>query len=212
MGIISKGILGGFSGTVGTVIGGTWKGINYMRSQPAKRGASSSPGQLEQQAKFATAIRFVTTMNSLLMVSFRNYAVRMTGINSAFAYTLKNAITGVFPNYTIDYTSVLVSRGDLPNALTPGAIAAAGSLITWSWTDNAGMGIAKPTDRAILVVYCAAMNMCIYTTAGAPRSAVTGTLDVSPFAGKPVETYIGFISEDGKIVSPSLYTGQLTVS
>ncbi len=33
MGTISKGILGGFSGTVGTVIGGSWKGIEYMRSQ-----------------------------------------------------------------------------------------------------------------------------------------------------------------------------------
>ena len=29
MGTISKGILGGFSGTVGTVIGGSWKGIDY---------------------------------------------------------------------------------------------------------------------------------------------------------------------------------------
>lgn len=34
MGTFSKGILGGFSGTVGTVIGGNWKGIQYMRSQP----------------------------------------------------------------------------------------------------------------------------------------------------------------------------------
>ena len=35
MGTISKGILGGFSGKVGTVIGGNWKGIDYMRSIPA---------------------------------------------------------------------------------------------------------------------------------------------------------------------------------
>lgn len=212
MGIISKGILGGFSGTVGTVIGGTWKGIPYMRSQPAKRNSSSTPGQLEQQAKFATAMKFVNTMSGLLMVSFRNYAIKMTGINSAFAYTLKNALTGVYPNYTIDYARVLVSRGDLPNVLTPNAIAAAGSLITWSWTDNSGVGIAKPTDKAILAVYCAAMNLCIYTTGGAARSAVTDTIDVAPFSGKLVETYIGFISDDGKNVATSLYTGQLTVS
>ena len=35
MGTISKGILGGFSGKVGTVIGGNWKGIDYMRSKAA---------------------------------------------------------------------------------------------------------------------------------------------------------------------------------
>lgn len=32
MGTIKQGILGGFSGKVGTVVGGTWKGISYMRS------------------------------------------------------------------------------------------------------------------------------------------------------------------------------------
>jgi len=30
---IEHGILGGFSGKVGTVIGGTWKGIDFMRSK-----------------------------------------------------------------------------------------------------------------------------------------------------------------------------------
>ena len=33
MGTISKGILGGFSGTVGTVIGGSWKGIDFLPLQ-----------------------------------------------------------------------------------------------------------------------------------------------------------------------------------
>lgn len=212
MGIISKGILGGFSGTVGTVIGGTWKGITYMRSQPAKKTGSSSPAQLEQQAKFAIAMKFVNTMSGLFMISFRTYAVKMTGINNAFAYVLKNAITGIYPAYTIDYSMVLVSRGDLPNVLAPTAIAAAGSLITFVWTDNAGVGVAKATDKTILSVYCASMNLCIYTTGSAVRSAITDTIDVSTFSGKVVETYIGFISEDGKNVATSLYTGQLTVS
>jgi hypothetical protein len=30
MGKIKQGILGGFSGTVATVVGATWKGIDYM--------------------------------------------------------------------------------------------------------------------------------------------------------------------------------------
>lgn len=33
MGTIKQGILGGFSGKVGTVIGSSWKGISYMRSR-----------------------------------------------------------------------------------------------------------------------------------------------------------------------------------
>jgi len=211
MGTFSKGILGGFSGKGGNVIGSTWKGIDYMRSKPGARTGTFSSAQKEQQAKFAVAIRFVSTMSALFMVSFRD-AIRKTGINSAFSWVLKNAITGIFPVYSIDFPNVLVSRGDLPNALAPSALAAPNSLITYSWTDNSGVGIAKATDKAILVVFCPAMNLCIYTTGSALRSAITDTLDVSTFSGKVVETYIGFISDEGRNVANSLYTGQLTVS
>jgi hypothetical protein len=33
MGKINQGILGGFSGKVGSVVGGSWKGISYMRGK-----------------------------------------------------------------------------------------------------------------------------------------------------------------------------------
>jgi hypothetical protein len=36
MGTIKKGILGGFSGRVGTIAGASWKGIAYMCSLPQK--------------------------------------------------------------------------------------------------------------------------------------------------------------------------------
>ena len=37
MGTFKKGILGGFNGTVGTVVGSNWKGITVMRSRPKDR-------------------------------------------------------------------------------------------------------------------------------------------------------------------------------
>jgi len=36
MGTIRKGVLGGFSGKVGTVVGSSWKGVSFMRSLPGK--------------------------------------------------------------------------------------------------------------------------------------------------------------------------------
>jgi len=212
MGIITKGILGGFSGTVGTVIGSTWKGISYMKSQPAKKSGAASPKQLEQYAKFKTSIRFVSSMNGLVMLSFRNYAVKMTGANNAFAYTIKNAVTGVYPNYTIDYSMALVSRGDLPNATNPAANSTTGNIVTYNWTDNTGMGKAKADDKAILAVYCPDLNLTLYTTGSAARSAAIDTLDCTLFTGKLAQTYIGFISEDGKDIASSIYTGDVTVS
>lgn len=212
MGTITKGILGGFSGKVGNVVGGTWKGIDYMRSKSNRTNFNPSQAQLEQQLKFGLSIRFVQSMSGLLEMSFRNYAIKMTGINSALSYTLKNAVAGVYPIYNIVYSDVLVSRGDLPNVLGPAVVSGVGSLVSFSWTDNSGVGIAKPTDKAILAGYCPAFNQCIYTTGSASRNALTDELNLSTFSGQLVETYIGFVSQDGRNIASSLYTGQVTVS
>jgi hypothetical protein len=151
-------------------------------------------------------------MTGLLSISFRDYAVMKTGINRALSYVLKNVITGTYPAFEINYSLALVSRGDLPNALGPAVTSGAGSLVTFSWTDNSGVGIAKPTDQCILVAYCPALKQAIYTTAGGLRSALTGELNLLPFSGQPVETWIGFISDDGHNVATSIFTGEVSVS
>lgn len=211
MGVIQKGILGGFSGKVGTVVGGSWKGIDYMRSKSAKRNFMPTPAQQEQQAKFKLMVAFLHSMSGLLADSFRNYAIKMTGFNNALSYNLKNAVVGLYPSYTVDYSMVLVSRGDLPNAIAPKVTAAAGSLINYAWVDNTGTGKAKATDLTILVVYCESTNQSLYVVGGAARSIGTDTLNVANFKGKLVETYLGFISADGREVASSMYTGQVTV-
>lgn len=70
----------------------------------------------------------------------------------------------------------------------------------------------QPTDQAILVAYCPVMKQVIYTTSGGNRSALTADLNLLTFTGKVVETYVGFISEDGRNVASSIFTGEVTVS
>jgi Family of unknown function (DUF6266) len=79
MATFEKGILGGFSGKIGTVVGGNWKGIDYMRSKANKRTFIPSQKQLEQQLKFAVVMRFLQPISALLEVSFSDYAIRKTG-------------------------------------------------------------------------------------------------------------------------------------
>lgn len=212
MGTINKGILGGFSGKVGSVVGGSWKGIDYMRSKSSRRNFKATQPQLEQQLKFALAVRFVQTFTGLVEISFGNFAVRKSGFNSAVSYTLKNAVTGAYPVYSIQYADALVSRGDLPNVLAPAVTVGAAGMVTWNWTENSGVGIAKNTDKALLAAFCPALNQCVYTTGSANRRAVTDSLNLASFSGQDVHTWIGFISEDGENVAGSLYTGMVRVS
>ncbi len=212
MGIINKGILGGFSGKVGNIIGGNWKGIDYMRSKSSRTKFTPSEAQHSQQLKFKLTMGFLQTLTGLLRLTFSDFAVKMSGINNAMKYNLANAVNGIYPVFQIDYTMVLVSRGDLPNAFGPTAIMGAGGILTYAWTDNSGVGIAKPDDQAIFVAYCPELKQAVYTTTGGRRDALTGDLDVSAFTGKQVETYISFVSETGNRTAVSNYTGSHLVS
>lgn len=207
MGIIKKGILGGFSGKVGNVIGGTWKGIEYMRSIANRGKFTPTEAQHSQQLKFKLMMGFLQPLTGLLRLTFSDFAVKMTGINNAMKYNLANAITGSYPAFSIDFSQALVSRGDLPNALGTNVVMGAGGILAYSWTDNSGVGKARSEDQAVLVAFCPALKQAIYTTLGGQRSDLTGDLDVSAFSGYQVETYIAFVSETQNRTSVSHYTG-----
>ena len=62
-----------------------------------------------------------------------------------------------------------------------------------------------------MAVYYEGLNHWIYALDLALRSAGTCSLDTTAFIGKPVQTYLGFISADEKDVSDSVYTGVVKV-
>lgn len=211
MGTIKKGILGGFSGKVGNVIGGSWKGIDYMRSVSSRKRGQSTQKQKEQQMKFALIARFQQPLTNLLSRTFRSFAIKMTGANSATSYNLRNAITGTYPDFAIDYSRILVSRGDMPNAINPAVEPVSNGMVVFTWGNNTGTGKTKDSDRSVLVAYCPEMQHFIYTDEGASREEEEAQLDLFAFTEKEVHTWIAFISEDGTEVATSIYTGVVTV-
>jgi hypothetical protein len=211
MGTFKKGILGDFRGKIGTVIGTKWRGRSVMRSLPSGRKGKPNQAQLEQQAKFALMIKFLQPLSSLVKQTYDSSPADMTGINKAISDNLRNAITGVYPAFTVDYAKVLLSKGILPDGGSPAAASTVAGKLTFTWADDSGTGDALATDMAFVAVYNEALNRWIFRQNTAARNAGTYTLDVTAFSGKPVQTYIGFISADGSSVSSSLFTGQVNV-
>lgn len=210
---VSQGILGGFSGTVGTVIGGHWRGIDYMRSKPIRRKSyQPTQKQIDQYNKFKLATGFAKTLAGLVDFSFKDYAVKKTGRNCCVSHILKHAITGTSPHFAINYSQVLVSQGELEPAKNAAAASAVAGQLTFTWTNNTVDGrLAKATDRAIVVAYCPALHQTMYSTTGSSRSGGLQVLDVSRFSGQDVHTYLGFISEDCELVATSVYSGVVTI-
>jgi len=213
MGKISQGVLGGFSGKVGNVVGGTWKGIDYMRIKPANVTNPRTEGQVDQRSKFSTVLRFLQPMTDFLRVGYKLYANKMTQFNAAMSYNLNNSITGAYPNFMVDYASALVTRGNLTGAANGAASSPSAASVEVTWTDNSGSGSAQATDKALIVLLNTTRQEAVFTTAGPARSAGTETISVpSEYTGEDVEVFLGFISEDGSKVANSSYLGSVTVA
>ena len=212
MGTIKKGILGGFSGKVGTVVGSSWKGIAYMRSLPQKVRNPRTLAQRSQRTKFALTLNLLQPMTEFLRIGWKLYAHKKSPFNAAMSYTIANAVTGAYPDYEINPNKVLVSRG----ALTTVTNAMAGYndyTVEFQWEDNSGRGSAKPTDKALIAVINLAKGEAVTDTAGAPRPDCVHSIAVpAEWYGDEVHTYMGFISEDGREVANSVYLGVVTIA
>ena len=211
MGKLQNGILGNFKGSVGPIMGSSWLGREYIKTRNRQTNKPASSGQLVQRAKFLVLTRFISAIGKLVNLSFKDSSLQITGRNIAFQYHYLNAITGAYPDYALDYTKVLVSRGKLLTVSNPTAGASGNGFVQFKWTDNSGIPMANAADRCVAVVYCPELNKAIYTTEGAHRSAGGYSINAWFFTGKTVETWLAFISADKVDFATSVYTGRLVV-
>jgi hypothetical protein len=212
MGRIQKGILGGVSGKVGTVIGSNWNGVEYLRSLPRiRKNAAISEKQEKQRARFAFAAAFIMPLAGLVNITFRDFAKRMAGVNAALQYTLKNVVTGNYPAFAFDFTRSIVAKGPLPNGSAPTCSSTVADTLAFDWIDNSGNANATATDKAIMVAYCEENKQAVYQTYGPDRSVAGANLVLSGMSGKTVHTWLSFISEKGEVAT-SVYTGPVVVA
>lgn len=214
MGKIIKGVLGGFSGKVGTVIGSNWNGIDYMRSLPRPSSKAPTDLQLIQRAKFGFANGFLGPIGSLINMGFRTQAVKKTGFNMAIAHFIAEALTGTYPDFEIDYAKVLFSKGTLEVVWNPVATSAQSGEITLDWQDNTDSGTAKASDKVVVLLYNPFKSKFVYSLQNAAdRSEATATLAVpEAFSGDTVQVWIATMTPDKSIFSTSVHAGEVEVA
>jgi Family of unknown function (DUF6266) len=209
MGTLLNGINGPVIGKVGPVVGYVWKKKQVIRSLANKSKKPLSPLQLQQRAKFRLMNYFLNSLKDLLNVTYGHLVENMTGFNKAFSYNVKNAVKGNHPDLKVDYTRVLLGRGDLTNVSMPVVNVSSLGTLEFSWTDNSETGSAKATDQVFVAVYGEEQNNWIYGLNLATRKLGSCVIDITRMKGKEVQTYIGFINEQGTDVTDTLYAGSI---
>lgn len=212
MGTIKQGILGGFSGKVGNIVGASWRGIDYIRSMPASVRNPRTVAQVSQRTRFALIGKMLKTFVPVIRVGFASsVGTGKSAFSMAMSYNVKNAVTGLSPDFEIDFPLVKLTSGELYGAGNAAATSGAGSL-SFVW-DSDLLNNAAATDKVILLAFNASTNESSYDMDAATRADGSGSLAVPPtWDGELVDTYLALTSADGKLVSNSIHTGRVEVS
>ena len=183
MGVINQGILGGFSGKVGPVVGGKWKDVDYMRSYVIP----SNPNTVGQQAvrtKFAGLVASARALLTSLLQPFWDYYLSsMSGFNKFISsnYSLSNANGSLAEN-------CIASLGSLEgvSSLTSEFNSGTGDLvITW---DGTVFGNGLATDLMCIVCFNLSDKIVVEQSTNVLRSAETETFNIG--TGASFEDYL----------------------
>lgn len=204
MGTIKQGILGGFSGRVGTVIGSNWKSVHYMRAVAVNFNNPNTQKQQCQRTKFSMALNFLKTMTPVVRIGYQNYTQRQSGFNAAMSYIMKNAVNGCGANASLDYNKVLVTRGNL-TAVVDATATVTGNKASYTWTDNSGTGDANATDVALVLAYNKDKRESVYHVNAAKRADAKAELALpTNWSNDALALYLSFCSTDSRNVANSV--------
>lgn len=211
MGRIKNGILGGFSGKVGSVVGASWLGIDYMRALPKKSTKPATDFQLAQRNKMAMLRGFLLGVEDIIEQCIQNIT-KYKKMNEALSYNMLNAIEGVYPDQKINFKNLLFSRGELRGAWSAKAISVEPHSIDFSWENGIAMPLCATDDQVTVVVYNPEkLQFCKLQNAGLREDKITRLILPENFTGDTVHCYISFYSDDRKLASTGEYLGTTMV-
>lgn len=209
MATLSKGILGGFSGKVGPVVGANWRGMDVIRSRPKSSRRTPSERQLEQQLKFKLAISFLQPIKNIQSRFFGSGSGVKSRVNLAVSYTISEAIQMVVGLPELIFNKVLITRGELTSFQNAVLTTQPGGVLHLEWEDNSTQGDAAPKDQVSIVCYCAELNNWEIFEGIVMRSDLMADVTLPAYClGKTMEVYAFLNNEKQTVASTSLYLGQ----
>lgn len=212
MAILSHGILGPITGRTGPV-------ISYQRfGQTITRGISDTrknkietPARKIQREKIKVCNEFTKafTGTGFFDKTFPQPGHTGSGYNRVTSSIMNLALITI-PETRIAWNKVLISKGELaPVEFAAVAVNEEGN-IQFTWTNNSGTGTAKDIDTAVLVAFFPESKEVVFELSKSRRSDGSAILKMNGKEGK-AETWLGFLSADGKNAANSVYTGNMAM-
>ena len=170
---VEMGILGGFSGRVGTVVGYYRRGGWYVRAYQPHIKDRRSEAQLQQRGRFKAMIQFASQATGVLRVGLRE-AARAAGLTEGNLFLKENHAGFGTANYAncakagaaelgadcsngcrgVDFAGLRFSRGSLAGVRLVEATVDEGGALRVRWESLGG----RLGDRIHIFIYCAGLR------------------------------------------------------
>ena len=105
---LKNGINGPLSGKVGSVVGCSWKGVNYVRGLP-RINKKRTEAQKANQSRFAYVNAWLAPFKPFTSVGLLNYSDRMTWYNAAYNLNHHLLPPAGDTEAVIDYAAMILS-------------------------------------------------------------------------------------------------------
>jgi len=171
--------------------------------------------QAAHRARFALIAETIAMNSAFFNKSFSAFKRFFTGYAAAIHYNWDNLITGVYPTYTVDYASLIPSKGSLVGVDAPSATANVSHGVDVTWTDNSGSGNASADDLVSVVLWVPtipALNTIFSYEDVAARNAGTASITgIIGFAGLTGHVWICLRKSGTRKYSTAQYLGTVTL-
>ncbi len=207
MGKCSQGVFGMWTKKVGNVVGRVVDGVNVYSIYQPNVSNPNTQGQQQTRSKFTLLTKFISLANNFAKMGVARIRKSGTWLSLLIGRNFATGITGTWPNYRIDVSKIKFSFGNVDNAYNMTA-SAQGNDLSFSWTDNSGIGTALETDKFCFLVINEDKECAIYDTEASDRSTRQASVSLpSSWTGDTCQVYGYFRRTDGDEVSDSYYFG-----
>lgn len=205
MATTTQGILGGFSGRLGTVVGYQWNGKWCMRSRPQY---IRNPRTVAQQARrnlFKAEVQLAAAMRWAVCQGF-------TSIARAHGMTAYNAFVSINQpcfslqegEFRVDWANLSLSEGPVAPVIFGAPSIDEHNVLTVSFDRNASARRSRGMDSVYVYVYCPELEQGFLTAPVYRRDRVVSAMLPETFAGHGLVMY-GFVQDDKGVGSTTCF-------
>lgn len=210
MATLPGGPFGPLKGKFGKLVAANWKGINYLREKPQKSNLPSTPAQIEAREKFKFVHHIIKPLNPYYRAGFKHLAIRKTENNVAFSLAYHKAISGVYPDFEVDYSQLTMSAGILDPLREVVLMQTTPQTLELSWEMEYFKKNCDFDDQLMVAILCSEVDLVDGFIGGTMRADQKRTIKFSSkFVGKKIAVYVGLYSSNQQKISNSQFLGTM---